>query len=135
MTNFLYLMNKLLQDHVIQLVADKFVFYACINARIVVDLNDYHAIFQLFEVNTIETLADHTCRFDCSIDYRFGHFISWHSDKTTRRIRVIAVVVNLPMIPSHKIFARIQRFAIEYADTPVKICKYKLLCEQQSRML
>ena len=43
------------------------------------------------------------------------------------------LIVNLPVAARHMIFARIQRFAIEYANAPVEIGRHVLLRHDKIR--
>ena len=113
--------HELFHHDAVELVTELDIFVALVDVRIVVDFNNVDATLGLFEVNTVQAVADQIGSLHRDIDNFFGRLVNQPCLALTLfDIAGRIVFHNLPVLFGHEVLTHVNRFAIQHADTPVE---------------
>src|SRR3569623_68696 len=113
--------HQLLDDDLIELVAEAAVLDAALDVGIVVHFDNIEFVAQLLEVDAVETVADGIGRPQRHIDDGGRHLFDRPGlEPSLREIARRVVLDDLPVFGRHEVLAGEQRLAIENADAPVE---------------
>ncbi|MFM1942842.1 MAG: hypothetical protein RI897_1824 [Verrucomicrobiota bacterium] len=120
-------------DTFVEGVTEEFIFDAVIDAGVVVDFDDEATAFDFLDIDAVEAIADEVGGFEGGLDDAGGGEFDGERFEFAGVVVVSGegVVIDLPVVTGHEVFAGVEGFAVEDGDTPIEVGADEFLGDEE----
>ncbi len=124
-------------DTFVEGVAEEFVFDAVIDTGVVIDFDDEAAAFDFLDIDAVEAVADEVGGFDGGLHDAGGGEFDGEGFEFSGMVILAgeSVVIDLPVVAGHEVFAGVEGFAVEDGDTPIEVGADEFLGDEEVGVL